>query len=77
MNKNTPCLFFHSSSPILMSEILLKPKNYLELWSKGDGCKYGRPFFIYFSARDLKFCLYKVHYIKKKSIQKIQLLTKL
>ena len=31
MNKNTPCLFFHSSSPISMSEILLKPKNYLEL----------------------------------------------
>ena len=32
--KNTPRLFFiifHSSSPISMSEILLKPKNYLEL----------------------------------------------
>ena len=33
--KNTPRFFFiifHSSSPISMSEILLKPKNYLELW---------------------------------------------
>ena len=47
--KNTPRLFFiifHSSSPISMSEILLKPKNYLELClekNQVDKIQNGRP----------------------------------